>query len=75
MNTLWNQISAWFASKGGFAHVVAAIFAAAMVAYASVPAFQSLVLQIHAALPGWMQELLTTALALYAWYRTQKPNK
>ncbi|MGB6855330.1 MAG: hypothetical protein WBE03_00470, partial [Terracidiphilus sp.] len=60
----------WFESKGGFAHVMAAVFASLMLAYAAVPQFHALVLQIHALLPGWVQEVATTALALYAWYRT-----
>lgn len=64
------SIAQWFKSKGGFAHVAAAIFTAAMLAYAAVPDFHALVLQIHQALPAWLQELVTTALALYAWYKT-----
>ena len=63
-------IQKWFESRGGFAHVMAAVFASLMLAYAAVPQFHALVLQIHALLPGWSQELLTTGLALYAWYRT-----
>ena len=65
-----NAIQKWFQSKGGFAHVIAAVFAGAMLAYASVPQFHALVLQIHALLPGWVQEVATTALALYAWYKS-----
>lgn len=69
------QLKQWFQSKGGFAHVMAAIFTSLMVAYAAVPQFHTLVLQIHQALPAWLQELVTTALALYAWYKTQAAAK
>ena len=64
-----SNIVAWFNSKGGFSHVAAAVFSMAMLAYGAVPQFHALVNQIHAALPGWVQELATTAAALYAWYR------
>ena len=65
-----NSIKQWFASKGGYAHVFAAIFVGAMAAYAAVPQFHALVNQIHDALPAWIQELATTGLALWAWYKT-----
>jgi hypothetical protein len=63
-------IASWFKSKGGFAHVAAAVFASLMLAYAAVPSFHALVLQVHQSLPGWLQELVTTGLALYAWYKS-----
>ncbi len=65
-----DAIKQWFASKGGYAHVCAAIFVGAMAAYAAVPQFHQLVNQIHDALPAYVQELATTALALWAWYKT-----
>lgn len=64
------SIGQWAASKGGWAHVVAAIFAGVMAAYAAVPQFHDLVQKINAALPGWSEDLFTTGLALYAWYKT-----
>jgi hypothetical protein len=67
---MWNKIAAWFESKGGFAHVMAVVFVSLMAAYGAVPQFHALVNQVHAMLPGWVQEVATTALALYAWYRT-----
>lgn len=67
---MWNSIVAWFKSKGGFAHVLAVVFVFLMAAYAAVPEFHVLVLQVHALLPGWVQELVTTGLALWAWYKT-----
>ena len=65
-------IKNWFASKGGFSHVVAAVFAGAMLAYAAVPEFHALVLQINAALPGWAEELGTTIIALIVWYKNNQ---
>lgn len=72
MSNLLNGIANWFKQKGGFSHVCAAIFLALMAAYAAVPAFHQMVNQIHDALPAWVQELATTALALYAWYKTTR---
>ena len=72
MSNLLNGIANWFKQKGGFSHVCAAIFVALMAAYAAVPAFHQMVNQIHDALPAWVQELATTALALYAWYKTTR---
>ncbi len=68
--SIWKSIQGWFQEKGGFAHVAAAMFASAMAAYAFVPQFHTLVLQVHSMLPAWLQELVTTALALYAWYKS-----
>lgn len=73
LQSMWTGIAAWFKAKGGFAHVMAGLFLAAMAAYAEVPQFHALVLQIHAALPGWLQEDLEIGLALYAWYKAMKP--
>lgn len=64
-----NAIAAWFKSKGGLAHVLAGAFAFLMLAYAGVPSFHALVLKVHALLPGWSQELMTTAIALWAFYK------
>lgn len=68
------EIKQWLQGKGGFAHVMAAVFASLMLAYASVPSFHALVLQLHQSLPGWVQEVVTTGLALYAWYKTQQSD-
>jgi hypothetical protein len=75
MQKLIQNVGAWFKAKGGFAHVVAAGFASLMLAYAAVPQFHALVLEVHQALPGWAQEGATTALALYAWYKTQQAGQ
>lgn len=66
-------VQKWAAAKGGWAHVWALAYAAAIGAYVGVPAFHALVQQLHAAMPGWVQSLLTAALGLYAWYKTQNP--
>lgn len=71
-----NAIIAWFKEKGGVSHVFAGAFASLMLAYAVVPPFKQSVNHIHAMLPGWAQELATSALALYAWYRNNsKPTQ
>jgi hypothetical protein len=66
---LWKYIQDWIASKGGFAHVVAVLFLGAVSAYASVPAFASLINHIYAAMPAWAHELLLAVLGVVAWYK------
>jgi uncharacterized membrane protein len=63
------QIKAWIAQKGGWTHALALIFTSLMVAYSAVPQFHDLVNQIHQVMPGWLEELLTTVLALIAFYK------
>lgn len=75
MTKLWNMITAWFASKGGASHVLALTYIFAMAAYAAVPSFHALVISVHQALPAWVQELGTTALALVAFYKTWNGTK
>jgi hypothetical protein len=70
------SIKAWVASKGGFAHVAAALFAGAIAAYAEVPAFHSLVVSIYNLIPASGHELILALLGLMAWYKNtqSKPN-
>ena len=69
MTWLWNKITTWFASKGGFAHVAAGLFAAAVLAYAQVPAFSKLVTDIYNLAPSWAHELALAFIGLYLWYK------
>jgi hypothetical protein len=68
---MWNEVKAWFASKGGFSHVVAGLFASAVLAYSLVPSFASLLNSIYALIPAWGHEVILAALGLYAWYKKQ----
>lgn len=70
MNSIIANIQAWFLSKGGFTHVVAALFLAALAAFKAVPEFHQLVMNVYQALPAWLEDLAGTAVALYAWYHT-----
>jgi hypothetical protein len=66
------KITAWLASKGGFSHVVAAAYLAAVTLYASVPAFANLLNTIYGLVPAWGHELLLAVLGVAAWYRNGK---
>ncbi len=68
MNRFIANIQAWFASKGGFTHVVAGLALAAIGAYAAVPAFHALVQSVYAALPGWAEQVVLAAVGVYVWY-------
>ena len=70
MSIIFENIQAWFLSKGGFTHVMALLFTGAMAAFAAVPQFHQLVMTVYQALPSWVEELAGTAIALYAWYHT-----
>jgi hypothetical protein len=75
MNAIWKAISSWFASKGGFTHVAAVVFASLMMAYAAVPQFHTWVLAINSFLPGWLESTVVMLIALYAWYKNNDSAK
>jgi hypothetical protein len=66
-------IKDWLSKYNITTHSVAALFASAMVAYYAVPQFHDLVTQAYKAMPGWVEELMVTGFALYAWYRKGQP--
>jgi hypothetical protein len=70
MQGIWIGIVAWFKSKGGFAHVTAAVYAMAVLAYAQVPAFQNLCNTVYGDMPSWLHEWLLAAVGIAAWYKT-----
>jgi hypothetical protein len=70
MTIIWNRLTAWLTSKGGLAHVLAAAYVFAVIAYANVPQFHALVVDMHQSLPAWLQELASTIVALVAFYKT-----
>lgn len=67
--TLWNNVVAWFTSKGGFAHVIAAAFALGVLAYAQVPSFANLVTNIYNTMPTWAHEWILAAIGVWTWYK------
>ena len=69
-DSLINRVASFIASKGGFSHIVAVLFAGAILAYAQVPAFHGLVLHVYAALPAYDEEVVLATVGMYAWYRT-----
>jgi hypothetical protein len=74
MNLIRSRIAAWFASKGGFAHACAALFAAGVTAYYAVPPFRTLLNGLYNDTPVWAHTLVLAGLGLYAWYkRTSSP--
>lgn len=72
LNKIVAKLTAWLASKGGVAHVVAAAYLAAVTLYASVPAFANLLNTIYGSVPAWGHELLLAVLGVAAWYRNTK---
>jgi hypothetical protein len=69
-DSLINRVASFVASKGGWSHFFAVVFAGAVLGYAQVPAFHALVLQVYAALPSWVEEIATAVIGVYVWYRT-----
>ena|ERR1035437_4053801 len=69
-DSLINRVASFIASKGGFSHVMALLFAGAVLAYANVPAFHTLAQHAYAALPSWVEEIATAVIGVYVWYRT-----
>jgi len=72
MNQLIGNIQAWFVSRGGFSHFMAGLFGTAVAAYAMVPPFHALVLQIQATLPAGVEDAVTAALGIYVWYHNSR---
>lgn len=70
MKALWNKIVAWFKSKGGFVHVIAGAWAFFVFAYGADPQFHNAVLALHHSLPGWVEEIVTLMVSLFALYKT-----
>lgn len=70
MNAVIKQIVAWFNSKGGFAHVMAGCFSAAILAYNEVPSFKSLCDSVYGTIPVWTHAWILAGLGLYTWYKT-----
>ena len=65
-----NWLKAFYAKYSTAAHVIAAIFMAAVGAYAKVPAFHDFVLHVYAVLPSWMREAALAVIGLVIWYKT-----
>lgn len=69
-----NSIKTWLASYNITTHSVTVLAAFLFGAFYAVPQFHTLVIQIYNTLPGWVEEAVVTALALYAWYRKGQPT-
>lgn len=63
------RIKKWLADHSITTHSVAAAFVTLSILYAQVPQFHDLVLSLYNAIPGKGQNVVATALAVYAWYR------
>jgi len=68
VKTIIANIQAWFASRGGFSHVMAGLFLMAVGAFGAVPAFHTLCMNVYQMLPAWVEEILVSAAGIYAWY-------
>lgn len=66
---MWEDVKAWLKAKGGIAHIVAVAFTSAIVAYAAVPPFHTLVLDVWAKTPPMAREAGLAFAGLYAWYK------
>lgn len=69
---MWQDIKAWFSAQGGFAHVVAAVWSGAILAYAAVPPFHQLVIDIWAKTPPGAREVGLAVVGLAAWYSSTR---
>lgn len=67
---LFEQVGKWVDSKGGAAHLIAGTWLFLLAAYGSVKPFHDFVLQVHAAVPSWIQEAVAGILPLIGFYKT-----
>jgi hypothetical protein len=68
------SLEQFYQKYSGFTHSIAAVFASLIVAYNAVPEFHQFVQNVYNTLSKPDQAVITTAIALYIWYRNgQKP--
>lgn len=68
-----DKLKQWLAAHSITTHSIAIGIAALMTAYEDVPVFHDYVQSIYVHLPMGTHNLLTAAIALYAWYRKGQP--
>ena len=66
---MWESIQKWINTKGGLAHILAAVYTFLIAAYMMDPQFHAYVIHVHQSLPGWAQELIVEGLGLWAFYK------
>jgi hypothetical protein len=64
-----DKLKQFYATHKVSTHTIAVLFLAATAAYKEVPAFHDAVTAVYLHLPSKVQTVITTGLALYAWYR------
>jgi len=67
---LWDKIKAWFAEKGGVAHVIAGVWAFLVAAFAMNTQFHDFVVNIQKSIPAKIMDLITLGFSLWAFYKT-----
>jgi hypothetical protein len=73
MKTIWQWIVAWAMSKGGWAHVVAGIWAFFLAAFTFNQPFHQFVLTVYDGMPRWLSGMIALAISLWGFYKTWKP--
>lgn len=69
-----NRIKQFLAAHTADTHAIAAVVAFLVGAYFQVAQFHDLMVNLYGKLPQTGKEMITTAAALYMWYRKdQKP--
>jgi hypothetical protein len=66
--SLESRILAWVKSKGGWSHAIAIVWGGAILAYAEVPAFHTLVISAWGHTPAAAREIGLAVSGLLAWY-------
>lgn len=64
------NVVAWVKAKGGWAHLIAGIWAFLVAAYEMDAQFHAYVIHVQQSLPGSVESLVTIALSLWAFYKT-----
>ena len=66
---MFEKISEWIKSHNGVTHIVAVGIATIVTLYENVPQFHDFLISIYTAIPHGFQTVVTTAIAVYMWYR------
>jgi len=64
----------WLTSYNITTHSVTGAAVFLVGAFHAVPQFHALVIKAYKGMPGWEEEIVLAALAVYAWYRKGAPS-
>jgi hypothetical protein len=66
--TLWQQIVAWFKTKGGVLHCLVVVYLAGLAWFAASPAFHTLIVGLWSKFPSLLQTAIEAVMQILSIY-------